>query len=102
MHRSELDRAISFFKRKDSSFYMIELDPIMETSSEAVIQHNLQEEAFQRGYKKGYEEGMLEIARNKDYFFNFEPASKNGDKSCLILAEKLEDGSIKIIREIKG
>lgn len=56
----------SFFDKKTDDFAEIELEPVVDTASQAIFQQALQQEYFHKGYHHGYREGFYE-ARKKDY-----------------------------------
>lgn len=56
----------SCFSKNSDDFQEIELEPVMETATQAVYEDNLKKEYFHKGWHVGYKEGYYE-GRKRDY-----------------------------------
>lgn len=83
----------SMFKDKGSAY--IELEPIMDTASEAIMRQQLDNVAYEKGYKRGYAEGFR-TGRYPEYVMGCDFGSKDTD--TIVIAKKKYDGSIEIIK----
>ncbi len=82
---------------KPDSTSEIELEPIMDTASEAIIRQQLDQAAYDKGYKYGYAQGFHD-GRRRDYVMGCDFGSKDGDS--IVVAMKKPDGSIEIIKAL--
>ncbi len=96
INKNQFDFFKSMFEDKGSAY--IEMEPIMETTSEMIIRQNLDAAAYEKGYKHGYAEGFHKAKKEHDYVFGYDFGSK--DEDTVVIARKKPDGSIEIIKTL--
>lgn len=57
--KASLEMALSLLK-KDDYFAEIELEPVIDTATQAIYENDLRNRAYQQGIEYGYKEGFYE------------------------------------------
>ena len=53
---------------KESNCYEIELEPVIETASQAMYEHSLKEKTFHEGFHQGFKEGFYEGRKSENRY----------------------------------
>lgn len=59
IRKRDLLMALNRFEKEDDNV-QIELEPLIETATQAVYENDLRNQAYSRGMEKGYKEGFYE------------------------------------------
>lgn len=81
----------------NGKYYEIELEPVMDTASEAIMRQQLDQVAYDKGFKYGYAQGFHD-GRRPEYVMGYDLGSR--DKDTVVIAKKKPDGSIEILNTL--
>ena len=86
-----------FLNYKPDSYSEIELEPIMDTASEAILRQQLDRDAYDKGFEYGYAQGFHD-GRRPEYVIGCDLGSRR--KDTVVIAKKKPDGSIEILKTL--